>query len=160
MMDEGKRAVADRIIESHQHQKSALIAILQEIQDEYRYLPQDVLNYVSQQMNISPSKIFSVATFYKNFSLDVKGKHVIKVCDGTACHVRKSSALLKALQEELGLGENGGTTPDMLFTLETVSCLGACGLAPVITINDVVYPKVTPEAAKEVVNSIRKDEQA
>jgi NADH-quinone oxidoreductase subunit E len=147
----------DRILEKYQYQKSSLIAVLQEIQSERNYLPEDVLEYLSKKMEIAPSKIFSVATFYENFSLEPKGKYIIKICDGTACHVRKSIPILNALRKELGLSETKHSTDDMLFTLETVSCLGACGLAPVITINDKVYAKMTPESAMEVINGIRKE---
>jgi NADH-quinone oxidoreductase subunit E len=100
-----------------------------------------------------------VATFYENFSLEPKGKYVIKICDGTACHVKKSIPILNALRNELDLSEQKKTTDDLLFTVETVSCLGACGLAPVITINDKVYPKVTPEGVIELLDSIRKEEE-
>jgi NADH-quinone oxidoreductase subunit E len=108
-------------------------------------------------MEVTPSKIFSVATFYENFSLEPKGKFIIRICDGTACHVRKSIPILNALRKELGLNEKKHSTEDMLFTLETVSCLGACGLAPVITINDKVYPKMAPESAIAVIRQIRKE---
>ncbi|KNY25727.1 complex I 24 kDa subunit family protein [Pseudobacteroides cellulosolvens] len=147
----------DEILERYQNKKSSLIAVLQEIQSEYKYLPEDVLEYVSKKMEITLSKIFSVATFYENFSLDPKGKYIIKICDGTACHVRKSIPILNALRKELGLSDKKHSTDDMLFTLETVSCLGACGLAPVITINDKVYAKMTPESAIDVINEIRKE---
>lgn len=147
----------DEILERYQNKKSSLIAVLQEIQSEYKYLPEDVLEYVSKKMEITLSKIFSVATFYENFSLDPKGKYIIKICDGTACHVRKSIPILNALRKELGLSDKKHSTDDMLFTLETVSCLGACGLAPVITINDKVYAKMTPESAIDVINQIRKE---
>lgn len=135
--------------------QSSLVAVLQEIQREYRYLPEEALMLVSRKMDITPSKVYSVATFYENFSLEAKGKYVIKICDGTACHVKKSIPVLNALRTSLGLDENNHTTEDMLFTVETVSCLGACGLAPVITINDKVYPKVTPESALEILKAIR-----
>lgn len=148
---------AEQIIERHNNKKSELIAVLQEIQNEYKYLPEDVLEYVSEKMKITPSKIFSVATFYENFSLEPKGKYIIKICDGTACHVRKSIPILNALRKELGLTDKKDTTDDMLFTVEIVSCLGACGLAPVITINDKVYAKMTPEAVTEVIASIRRE---
>lgn len=147
----------DRILEKYEYSRSSLIAVMQDIQKEYNYLPEDVLEYVSAKMEISPSKIFSVATFYENFSLEPKGKYLIKVCDGTACHVRKSIPILNALRKELGLSEKKNTTDDMLFTIDTVSCLGACGLAPVITINDKVYAKMTPESAVEVIKQIRKE---
>jgi NADH-quinone oxidoreductase subunit E len=147
----------DQIIERHDNRKSALIAVLQEIQNEYKYLPEDVLAYVSRKMEITPSKIFSVATFYENFSLEPKGKYIIRICDGTACHVRKSIPILNAIRKELGLSEKKHTTDDMLFTVETVSCLGACGLAPVITVNDKVHSKMTPEDALQVLADLRKE---
>ncbi len=147
----------DEVLEKYQNKKSALIAVLQEIQNEYKYLPEDMLERVSRKMDITPSKIFSVATFYENFSLEPKGKYIIKICDGTACHVRKSIPILNALRKELKLSDGKHSTDDMLFTLETVSCLGACGLAPVMTINDKVYAKMTPEAALKVINLIRKE---
>jgi NADH-quinone oxidoreductase subunit E len=147
----------NQILEKYNNSKSSLIAVLQEIQNEYKYLPEHILDYVSKKMDITPSKIFSVATFYENFSLDPKGKYIIKICDGTACHVRKSIPILNSLRKELGLSDKKHSTDDMMFTLETVSCLGACGLAPVMTINDKVYPKMTPESALEVINQIRKE---
>ncbi len=152
-----KYGYVDEVLEKYENKKSALIAVLQEIQNEYKYLPEDMLEYISRKMDITPSKIFSVATFYENFSLEPKGKYIIKICDGTACHVRKSIPILNALRKELKLSDGKHSTDDMLFTLETVSCLGACGLAPVITINDKVYAKMTPEAALEVINGIRKE---
>ncbi len=147
----------DQILKRYQNKKSALIAVLQEIQNKYKYLPEDMLEYISRKMEVTPSKIFSVATFYENFSLEPKGKYIIKICDGTACHVRKSIPILNALRKELGLSDEKHSTDDMLFTLETVSCLGACGLAPVITINDRVYAKMTPESAIDVINQVRKE---
>lgn len=149
----------DAIIEKYEYKKSALIAVLQEVQQEYRYLPEEVLMYICDKMDITPSKVYSVATFYENFSLEPKGKYIIKICDGTACHVRKSIPILNALREELGLSDSKRTTDDMIFTLETVSCLGACGLAPVITINDQVHAKMTPESALALIDDIREVEK-
>lgn len=145
----------NEIIEVHGNDKSSIITVLQDIQEEYRYLPMEVLEYVSYKMDVSPSKIFGIATFYENFSLEPKGKYIIKICDGTACHVRKSIPILEALRKELSLTNDNKTTDDMLFTLETVSCLGACGLAPVLTINEKVYGSMTPETTVAVLNSIR-----
>ena len=96
--------------------------------------------------------------FYDRFSLEAKGKYILRVCDGTACHVRTSQPILEALQEHLGLNEKKVTSSDMLFTLETVACLGACGLAPVLTVNGEVHAKMTPEKAVALVESIRKEE--
>ena len=139
----------------HDYRKSSVIAVIQDIQKEYHYLPTDVLSYVAKKLRLSEAKIYSVATFYENFSLEPKGKYVIRICDGTACHVRKSVPILNSLRKELKLSESKHTTDDMLFTLETVSCLGACGLAPVMTVNDTVYPKVTPESAISLLNDLR-----
>lgn len=157
MLANGQIEKVNKIIQKHQRKKSALIAVLQEVQKEYRYLPEELLIHISSEMEITPAKVFSVATFYENFSLEPKGKYVIKICDGTACHVRKSIPILNALRKELGLNEEKHTTDDLLFTVETVSCLGACGLAPVITVNDKVYAKMTPEAAVELLKTLREE---
>ncbi len=156
-MDDCKCSLVDGILNKHDNNKSHLIAVLQEIQNEYKYLPEDVLNYVAEKLEINLSKIFSVATFYENFSLVPKGKYIIKVCDGTACHVRKSIPILNAMRKELGLSESKHTTDDKLFTVETVSCLGACGLAPVITINDKVHAKMTPDSTIEIIKTLRSE---
>ena len=145
----------DKIVKKHGDKQSAIITILQEIQEKFRYLPEDILEYIAKKMDISPSKIYGIATFYENFSLKPKGKYVIKICDGTACHVRKSIPILNVLQKELGLDNENNTTDDLLFTVETVSCLGACGLAPVLNINDQVYGKMTPETTVELLNKLR-----
>lgn len=150
----------DAIVERHGTSSSALIAILEEIQEACHYLPGDALVRVSERTGVSEGEIFSVATFYKNFSLEAKGKYVIKVCDGTACHVRKSIPILTALRDTLGVSAENPTTSDQLFTVETVSCLGACGLAPVMTVNDHVHPKMTPESAVKVIESLREEENA
>lgn len=157
MIAEVKEKV-DEILERHGSEKKELINIIQEIQKEYHYLPEDVLIYTAEKLDVSQSKIYGVATFYENFSLEAKGKNIIKICDGTACHVRKSIPILNAIYKELGLSDKNKTTEDMLFTVETVSCLGACGLAPVITVNDHVHPKMTPEAVVELIQSIKKEE--
>lgn len=156
-MEDLRFEVVDGILKKYDNNKSYLIAVLQEVQNEYKYLPEDLLEYVAKKLDINLSKIFSVATFYENFSLIPKGKYIIKVCDGTACHVRKSIPILNAMRKELALSESKHTTDDMIFTVETVSCLGACGLAPVITINDKVYPKMTPESVIEIIKTLRSE---
>ncbi|GIM30270.1 NADH dehydrogenase [Clostridium polyendosporum] len=150
--------VVDSIIDKLGYKESAIIAILQSIQEHYSYLPKETFPYLSKKLNISEANIYSVATFYKNFSLEPKGKYVIKVCDGTACYVKKSIPILDRLRKELGLSESKATTDDLIFTVETVSCLGACGLAPVLTVNDKVYPDMTPNKAAELLKEL-KDEQ-
>ncbi|MCQ2491491.1 MAG: NAD(P)H-dependent oxidoreductase subunit E [Lachnospiraceae bacterium] len=157
MLDKSYYEKADEIIAQHGAEQKALIPIIQDIQNEYRYLPPELLSYVAGKIGISEAKAFSVATFYENFSFDPKGKYVIKVCDGTACHVRNSLSVLDRLYTELGLSKDKVTTDDMLFTLETVSCLGACGLAPVMMINEDVYPAMTPDKAAEVIRKLREE---
>ena len=131
-----------------------LIPILQAVQEEYRYLPEEVLTYVATALGLPPARVFGVATFYAQFALAPKGQYVVRLCDGTACHVKGSTGILEALYERLGLSEKRNTTPDMMFTVETVSCLGACGLSPVMVINDSVYGQVTPERAVELVEAL------
>ena len=158
MLDRSFYEKADEIIADHGKGKESLIPIMQDIQSIYRYIPPELLTYVAEKIGITEAKAYSVATFYENFSFDQKGKYVIKVCDGTACHVRKGTLILERLQKELGLSDKKNTTDDMLFTVETVSCLGACGLAPVMTINDVVHPAMTPEKVWETIKKIKEDE--
>jgi NADH-quinone oxidoreductase subunit E len=148
------RAVDD-ILSLYEKKESNIIAILQDVQEHYRYLPRDVFPYLSGALGVSEARLYSVATFYENFSLEAKGRFVIRVCDGTACHVRKSIPILDRLRKELGLTAEKKTTPDCGFTVETVSCLGACGLAPVITVNETVYPAMTPDKAGELVATLR-----
>lgn len=158
MLDRSFYEKADEIISVHGKGKESLIPIMQDIQSVYRYIPPQLLSYVAQKIGITEAKAYSVATFYENFSFDKKGKYVIKVCDGTACHVRKGTLILEQLYKELGLSDDKRTTDDMLFTVETVSCLGACGLAPVMTVNDEVHPAMTPDKVTETINKIKEAE--
>lgn len=147
----------DAVLDAHALSPAAVIAILQDIQERYRYLPREIFPYLSKKLGIPEARIYSVATFYENFSLNPKGKFVIKVCDGTACHVRKSIPILERLRKELGLSDKKATTDDLSFTVETVSCLGACGLAPVLTVNDKVHPAMTPDKASELLATLREE---
>ena len=151
---------ADEIIESYDCNQANLIAIMQEIQAEYKYLSEETLTLIAEKLGVSTAKVYSVATFYENFSLEAKGRHIVKVCAGTACHVRKSGPIYDAIHDYLGLTGTKKTSADGLFTLETVACLGACGLAPVMTIDGEVHAKMTPEAALELLEDIRKKEGA
>ncbi len=145
----------DEILAKHGRQASNIIAILQDVQETYRYLPREIFPYLSKELGMTTANIYSVATFYENFSLEPKGKYVIKVCNGTACHVRKSIPILEKLRETLNLKEGQATTDDFVFTVETVSCLGACGLAPVLMVNDAVHPSMTPEKVVALVQELR-----
>lgn len=147
------------ILERFNRDPAALIPILQAVQEEYRYLPEEALTFIATALDLPPARVFGVATFYAHFTLKPKGKYVLRLCDGTACHVRGSTPILDALRARLKVDERNPTTPDMLFTVETVSCLGACGLAPVLVINDAVHGQVTPEKALELVEEIIKREE-
>ena len=146
------------IVQSHGCSTSNLIAILQDIQAACSYLSEESLTVVAEMLDVSVSSVYSVATFYENFSLEPKGRHIIKGCAGTACHVRKSGPIYDAIHEYLGLNDKRKTSSDGMFTLETVACLGACGLAPVMTVDGEVYPKMAPDAAIALLEEIRAKE--
>lgn len=148
------------IVQAHGCDSAQLIAILQDIQAAENYLSEANMTLVADMLHISVSRVYSVATFYENFSLEPKGKHIIKVCDGTACHVRKSGPIYDAIHEYLGLEGKKKTSDDGLFTLETVACLGACGLAPVMTVDGEVHAKMDPETAVSLLEEIRAKEGA
>lgn len=150
--------LVDEILERNDYDKGNIIGIMQAVQEEYRYLPQPALEYIAEKIGVSMAKIFGVATFYENFSMDAKGKYVIKVCRGTACHVRKSANVLQAVYEATGLNEDKPSTEDGLFTVEIVSCLGACGLSPVVVVNDEVHSKMTPEKVQALVTELKAKE--
>lgn len=146
------------ILNKYENNHYKLIPILQEIQEEYKYLPEEIMTYISTALGISSAQIYGVATFYSHFTLVPKGKHIIKVCDGTACHVKKSGDILNTLQSELNLTDKKTNSDDGLFTLETVACLGACGLAPVVVIDEKVYGSVTPQKIKSLIKDIKEAE--
>jgi len=152
-------AVLDKIIADCGGDKSHLIAMFQKVQEVYRYVPEDAMIYIGTKVeDLSPATVFGVATFYAQFSLDPKGKYEIRCCDGTACHVRGSMPVINAIKAKLDLKDGKFTTDDGLFSLETVSCLGACGLAPVVMVNDKVYPQMTSDAIKVVLDTILQEE--
>jgi len=125
----------EAIIDRFRADKGQLVSILQDIQDEYYYLPKDALEKVSQILDIPLSQVYSIATFFRAFSLTPRGRHLIKVCLGTACHVRGAPRVLEKMERDLGIGR-GGTTDDLKFTLETVNCVGCCALGPMVTIDE------------------------
>ncbi|HNX32255.1 MAG TPA: NAD(P)H-dependent oxidoreductase subunit E [Holophaga sp.] len=147
-----------RILDEFHRDRSKLVPILQAVQEEYRYLPEEVMAFIASSLRISPARVFGVATFYGHFALEPKGKYVIRVCDGTACHVKGSGAIADELRRHLGLNGKQKTTADMLFTLETVSCLGACGLAPVVVINDDVHGQMDVDGAVAMAKQIANKE--
>ena len=145
----------DRILENYPKNELSTIAILQDIQEHYHYLPKEVFPHVAKAIGVGEARLYGVATFYENFSLEPKGKYVIRCCAGTACHVRGSIPILERLRQELSLSDGKKTTDDLTFTVETVSCLGACGLAPAMTVNGVVYGAMTPDKASELLKELK-----
>lgn len=145
--------MSNDIIYNYPKEKRFTLAILQDIQREYGYIPREYMENTSHYLNIPLSDVYSIATFYKALSLKAKGKYTIKVCDGTACHIRDSISILKELEDILGI-ESGETTEDGLFSIELVNCIGACALAPVILINGKYYGSMTKEKVKTVIEDL------
>jgi NADH-quinone oxidoreductase subunit E len=146
------KAKVNKVLETYQNDKSALIDILHDTQSEIGYLPEEALKEISAGLGVPLSRVYSVATFFKAFSLTPRGRHLINVCMGTACHVRGSDKVLEQLEKELGI-KTGGNTPDLKFTLETVNCVGACALGPMVIIGDDYHGEMTPEKVSEVIKN-------
>ncbi len=146
----------NEIIEAHKGKKWALIPLLQEIQENEGYIPPEAIEPVAEALNLPPSQVQGVVTFYAGFALEPKGKCVLKVCRGTACHVKGGQSVLKTIKKELDL-EDGQTSQDYQFTLETVACLGACFLAPAMMANRDYYGKLSPTKITSVLDQYGKD---
>ncbi|MBI5585907.1 MAG: NAD(P)H-dependent oxidoreductase subunit E [Deltaproteobacteria bacterium] len=149
--------VWEGILADHGAKTSAVLQILLDINAHYHYLPQESLEWLAGQIHMPISQVFSVATFFKVFSLTPRGKTIIHVCTGTACHVRGAPKLLERMNKDLQL-KPGQTTPDLAITLETVNCVGACASAPVVRIDDTTYSDVSPVQLAEIVGEIRRRE--
>ena len=137
----------------------SLITVLQHAQQVYGYLPEDVMDHIAERMDIPPAKVFGVATFYTQFRFEPVGKYFIMLCQGTACFVNGSKAIEEALVSELGV-TSGRTTPDGLFTLLNVACLGCCSLSPVMMINDRTYGNLTPDSTVKIIRELRSEAMA
>ena len=144
----------DKIVAEYGAKPSALIMIMQDIQKHYRYLPESAMQAVSKSMKLPLAQIYGVATFYRTFSLKPKGKNHICVCTGTACHVRQATVIVDKLQRDLRI-EPGQTTPDGEISLETVNCLGACALGPLVTANEIYYGNMTVAKTDQMLHDIR-----
>lgn len=156
MMSEqnGMTERVDEIVASYEAKPTALIMILQEVQQVYRYLPKPALERISQKMDLALSQVYGVATFYKAFSLEPRGRHHICVCTGTACHVRNSASIVEKLERDLKV-ERGHTTPDGEFTLETVNCVGACALGPVAVADEKYWGHLTVSDVEKMLEALR-----
>lgn len=149
-------AATKAIIKKQGNSKGALIAVLQEIQETFNYLPKDALKTASKVMDVPLSRVYEAATFYAAFSLKPRGKNIIKVCKGTACHVRGAAALQDRFESTLGI-KPGETTSDKMFSLETVNCVGACALGPVVVINTDYHGQVTINKVDKIIDKIKKE---
>ena len=141
-------APLEKVLEEYAGQKGAIIPILQHAQEAYGYLPKEVLQEISRRTGIPVSKLLGVATFYAQFRLSRRGTHIIRICDGTACHVRGASKCIETVEKQLNVPA-GGTSEDYEYTMEIVYCLGSCGLAPVAVVDDRVYGRLTPNSLVE-----------
>lgn len=139
----------DEICAKYKGTKGAVIPVLQQVQDYYGYLSKEMIDRIGVNLNVSPHQLYGVLTFYAQFYTTPRGKYVIRVCRGTACHVKGSARISEVVFEEFGI-KNGETSSDIKFTLEEVSCIGACGMAPVIMVNDKTYGNLTPENARAI----------
>jgi NADH:ubiquinone oxidoreductase subunit E len=146
-----KLAAVDRIIHKYRGDRGALIAILQDVQEEFNYIPEDVALRITETLDIPLSRIYSLATFYRAFTLTPRARYPINVCTGTACHVKGAQRIVEKLERDLNI-KTGQTTPDGNFGLEVVRCLGCCGLAPVVTVGEDLYGKVTPAKLSKILN--------
>lgn len=147
---EQERERFTQLLNEYRGKKGNVIPVLQQAQEIFGYLPKSVLIEISKELNIPISRIYGVITFYAQFHLEPRGKNIIRSCQGTACHVRGAKAILTELQKELGLDDKMVTTPDLQYTLEKVACIGACGLAPVMMINDDTHGRLTPETIPSI----------
>ncbi len=143
-----------KVIDDLRGDQGALMLIMQRAQDIFGYLPEDVQYYIAKQLDIPVGDVYGIATFYAQFNLEPKGEHIIGLCLGTACYVKGAQKIMEALEDTLGIPA-GGTTKDGRFTLNATRCLGACGLAPVMMINDEVYGRLTPEQIPEIIEKYR-----
>ena len=140
------------LLDKYRGTKGSVIPVLQQAQDIFGYLPKDVLVHISKEIDVPISQIYGVVTFYAQFHLAPRGENIIRSCQGTACHVRGAKAVLVSIKEKLGLKDGQATTPDLKFTLETVACIGACGLAPVFMVNDDTHGRLTPESVGPILD--------
>lgn len=141
----------ENMLDKYRHTKGNIIQVLQETQEIFKYIPEEAIKVIAATLKIPSSEIYGVATFYGQFHLQVRGKNIIRVCTGTACHVQGGGKLLESIIKTLGLSNGMMTTPDLMFTLEPVACLGACGMAPVMMINEDTYGRVSLGEVSEII---------
>ncbi len=142
--------ILEKILTNYQNNEGNIITVLQDVEETFGYIPEEAVNWFSKKLDIPASRFYGIATFYAQFHLKPRGKNIITVCRGTACHVRGGAHILRDVEKRLGI-KPGETTPDMEYSLETVACFGSCALAPVVVVNDRVYGRMTPEKARALI---------
>lgn len=152
--------MADTALSTNGHDRSALIPMLQGVQEEFGYVPREAISEISRELRVSTSEIFGVLTFYAQFRLTPVGRHMVKICRGTACHVRGAPLIIDAVEDELGLADGQDTTEDHEFTVEKVACFGACSLAPVVIVDEETKGNISPDQARRMIRKIVKSLQA
>lgn len=152
-------AQLEGILTRYRENEGNLISILQDIESEFGYLPEDAINRIAEELDVPPAKFYGIATFYAQFHLKPKGKNVVTACCGTACHVKGSERLINSLVKELNIPAGEDTSEDLRFTVERVNCVGACSIAPVIIINKTVHGKMTPDKLKKEVKTLKEGKQ-
>jgi NADH:ubiquinone oxidoreductase subunit E len=157
MLQQEELRQVDAVLDDAQGQRGMLIAVLQRVQEKIGYLPEEAMKMIAERLSLSLTNIYGVASFYKHFHFKPRGKKIVKVCAGTACHVRGGKAVLTEMENKLGIKE-GETTSDRAVTLETVGCVGCCALAPVLTVNDKdLYGELTPKMVDDIIASVRSE---
>lgn len=152
------QAALNKILEGYIEKEGNVISLLQDIQEEFGYIPEDVVRWFSKKLEIPESRFFGIATFYSQFHLKPRGKNIVSVCCGTACHVKGGSKIAERVKKDLGFGSEGETTEDGKFTFEVVRCVGACSIAPVVIVNSKVYADMTTEGTLKLLKQLKKEE--
>jgi len=147
----------DKVMKANAYQKTAIIPVLQSIQTKFKYLPEPVVQYVSEKMDIPLATIFGIATFYAQFSTEPKGKHIVQVCAGTACHVRGAQDIIKRIRKDINVTAEKNTTEDKFITLECLACIGTCAMAPAVIVDGHVYGHLTPDKMAGIIQGLYKE---
>jgi len=149
----------EEIIEKNGRTSTSLIPILQSVQNKYKYLPEHIMSFISEKMQLPLSNVYGVATFYAQFSTEPKGKHIVQICDGTACHVRGAKDIITRLRNDFKLNSDMKTTEDKFLTLETVACIGACAMAPAVIVDGQVYGHLNPDEMVKIMDKMKKESE-
>jgi len=150
--------ILDNIIAKHREKDGNIISLMQDTQEEFGYIPREAVTYLSESLDIAPSRFYGVLTFYSQFHLKPRGKNIVSVCCGTACHVKGGSKISERVQRDLGVSADGETTEDRKFTFEVVRCVGACSIAPVVLVNSRAYAEMTPDGTSKLIKRLQKEE--